>query len=700
MKERLLSCLSDDVPVGERIFYLATFLCGIFCLFFVSLASLFRIDYRILLLFASIGIVSTISFFLNFKYHKSEILSLVFLCYSNFFAFPMIMLLSEKALIEVPLYSLVGLVFAIVLLKGIPRIVYYTLQVTVDLVVAFYCFVLKNPNSVHVSAESGGELFRIAVAIIVSGLLCGFMIQYKNYLLEKELMIRETATKNAEAASAAKDTFLVNVSHEIRTPLNAIIGTTELLLDSEAPNHVRETAFNIMNSSKALLSITSDLLDFSCMNDEAIVPVCEKYDVSLLLNDIINLMSVRLLDSNVEFFVDIDPTLPTILVGDSGKIRQVIINILSNATKYTKQGYMRFSVDYEHLGDNEILMHIKVEDTGIGIRKENLEKIFEPFNRSGEITDRVIEGNGLGLALCKKLAKAMDGDIYAESVYAEGSTFYFNLKQKYETDSTDNCVGFVKKSDTSILVFSDSIKEVENIGSLLAEMKLDYLMVPSFEEFKDNLSKEKYSYYFVDATSYERIKNDLLMLDINWKKLVVISGCNYLYSGEPFEYVLTRPVSCLNVADLINQANSYAIRKKRFEGTISLSNATILVVDDNLLNLDVASGILQRYNPRVVSASSGKECLIALERNNFDIVFLDYMMPEMDGIDTLKAIRKLGGKYETLPVVALTANVVSGAREMFLKAGFDDYLSKPLEISKLEKVLVKFLPEELVKYKI
>ena len=182
------------------------------------------------------------------------------------------------------------------------------------------------------------------------------------------------------------------------------------------------------------------------------------------------------------------------------------------------------------------------------------------------------------------------------------------------------------------------------------------------------------------------------------KKIVIISGCNYSYSGEPFESVLTRPISSLNVADLINETISYALRKQIFDGKFSIPDAKVLVVDDNLVNLDVAAGILSRYKASVTTVASGEDALSSVQYDKFDIIFLDFMMPGMDGMDTLKAIRNLDIEYaKTVPIISLTANVVSGAREMFLKEGFTDYLSKPIEIDALEKILMEHLAHNLIK---
>ncbi|MCR5722762.1 MAG: response regulator, partial [Lachnospiraceae bacterium] len=666
--------LGDSVPARERMFYLGTFMSSFFTLLFVSVAVLLRMDLLTVLVYASISVVGTVFFFLEQRINKPFLLTVIYLIYINLICFPGLLIISPKDLIEVPLYSICGLVYSLVLLSGKARIIMYIVQVTMDMGVAYYRFVVMNGPGIHMGPATPLDYLRIEAAVIITGILCGCIIRFRHFTLKKEMSIREEATKKAEMVSDAKDMFLVNISHEIRTPLNAIIGTTDLLLDSEASNNIKEKAFNISNSSHALLSITTDLLDFSHLNIDTITPVNEKYDFAFMLNDIINLMSVRLLDSNVEFFVDIDPAIQKILIGDSGKIRQIIINMLSNAIKYTKEGYMSLSIAADRITDNEIKLHITVADSGIGIRQENIEKIFEPYNRSGEMTDRLIEGNGLGLALCKKLAGAMGGNIWAESEYGKGSTFYFEVTQLYDSIDAGEYCGNIKNNDTKVCFYITESKEAEILKQVLSGLKIDTKKAESKDEFLKACEDGIYDFYFLLADSYDRLKENLSKADVDWHKFVVISDCNYSYSGEPIEYVLTKPVNCLNVTDLLNQTKNFTIRKQLFEGGFDIEKATVLVVDDSIVNLEVAKGILERYKTTVLTAYSGAECLIALKDEHVDCIFLDYMMPEMDGIDTLKAIRALeDSEKANIPVVVLTANVVSGAREMFMEEGFNDY---------------------------
>lgn len=697
MPNYLKKYLGDDVPLNERIFYLATFSSSVAGMLFVSFAILIRLDILSVCLYASICLLATVLFFYEKKVHKTTLFSIVFLSYVNLFAFPAIFYLQKRSLVEIPLYSIIGLCYALVLLDGIKRIIMFVLQSVIDIAMAYYCFVYRFRNTVNYGATSIQDYARLEIAIVVTGIMCGLIVIFRNRFLEKELLLSEKATEKAEAVSDAKDTFLVNVSHEIRTPLNAIIGTTEMILNEDINNHLKEMTFNISNSSHALLSITSDLLDFSRMNIDSLTIDNESYDISSMLNDIINLMSVRLLDTNVEFSVNVNPNLYKNLIGDSAKIRQIISNMLSNAIKFTPEGYMKLIVDFEDVDDETIKLKIVVEDSGIGIEKENLDKIFEPaaITRKGKFIDDN-EGTGLGLALCNRLCKLMNGSLGAQSVVGEGSTFYFEVDQGIANNK--QTIGTIKSENKKVCYFSDSLREMTDLDKVMVSMGIDSFGAFSEDEFINEFKHSYYEWFLLSSVSYERIKEKMAASSIDWDKVVVISNCNYSYSGEPFANVITKPVSSLNVSALFNGENSYSVINQRFESAFTIPEATILIVDDNLVNLDVAAGLLERYGCRVITAASGKESLITLQDEHIDMIFLDYMMPDMDGIDTLNAIRALNDeKFKKLPIICLTANVVSGAKEMFLNAGFDGYLSKPIETDMLEKSILENLPKEFIR---
>lgn len=692
----------ESVAFEERLFNLATILSSGFSLIFILFGLFLTIEPLYYIVFALVSIISFSIFFINQKIHKWNLLTHILLIGVNFILFPYLMVHSYKNTLEMPVYFIIGLVFSVLLLKGVERLIFFCTQIFIDLFTVYYCFVIRyNPNSV-LGAVERIDCIRIFIAILDVFVLCGIIVIYRNRMLRAGIKAAVEATKKAEEFSVAKDTFLVNVSHEIRTPLNAILGTAELILDSDSSNSVKEMAYNISNSGQALLSITTDLLDFSRMDiaDKSKLAE-EKYDVSNMFNDIINQISLKMIDSPLNFYANINPLLPHYLFGDSIKLRQIVLNMLTNAFKYTASGHVQLDVDFESGKDGRIVLKVDVSDTGMGMNPEVVDTMFFSYDKFGTVDEQATEGNGLGLSISQQFAKAMGGCIEAKSQLGIGTTLSLNVIQRMDDKTADINAAHVFDKKQSVCFYCYSISEGENIENALNYMGIDYFHAMATGDFVKLCGENCYSYYMLDSMTYENLKDSLNEAGTDWTKVVIICDNNYSYSREPFENAITRPVSCLNIADFLNKTRNFSVRIQKFEGNFTIPGATILVIDDNLVNLEVANTLLARYCPRVITATSGKEGIIAIKNEHIDMIYLDYMMPEMDGIDTLREIRKIeDGRFVKLPVVCLTANAVSGARELFLKEGFNDYLSKPIEVDKLERTLLEHLPSSVIKYNI
>ncbi len=398
--------------------------------------------------------------------------------------------------------------------------------------------------------------------------------------LEKELEV-------AQKASEAKSSFLSNMSHEIRTPINAVLGMNEMILREADNDQILEYANNVKSAGNSLLGIINDILDFSKIEAGKMDILPVEYHLGSTINDLINMVSVKAEDKGLELKLNIDKTLPSVLIGDEIRIKQCVTNILSNAVKYTEEGSVTLNVSYKKEEGNNILLRFQVVDTGIGIKEEDLNKLYSPFERIEEIRNRSIEGTGLGMSIVKKLLALMDSRLEVKSVYGEGSDFSFEVKQE----------------------------------------------VVSFEELGD--FKQKYK--------------------------------EYLKSREKY--------------------------RERFRAP----NSEILVVDDTPMNLTVVKGLLKNTQIKVDTAESGEETLQKVSQKRYDVIFIDHRMPGMDGIETLAAMKELkGNQCEGAACIALTANAGASAREEYLAAGFDDYLSKPVDGLVLENMLREYLPDEKI----
>ena len=408
---------------------------------------------------------------------------------------------------------------------------------------------------------------------------------------ELNVQLTETSymTEKAIAESEAKTAFLSNMSHEIRTPINAVLGMNEMILRECDDKEILEYSSSIKTAGDTLLGLVNNVLDFSKIeaNKMEILPV--EYELSSVLNDLVNMVRTRAEAKDIALKLDFDSSIPNILFGDEVRIKQIITNILTNAVKYTEEGSIIFSVKgrKEESTSDEIYIDVKVSDTGIGIKKEDIDKLFNKFDRIEQERNRNIEGTGLGMAITSKLLELMDSKLEVESEYGKGSVFGFAVKQKIVKD--------------------------EPLG-----------------DYEESVKKQLES-------------------------------------------------------------------RKQYHEKFNAPMANVLVVDDTPINLVVFKNLLKATKIQIDEANDGFESLAKTKQNKYDIIFLDHMMPEMDGIKTLEKMKEDAADLNRdTPVICLTANAISGAREKYISAGFDDYLSKPIDSDKLEDLVYQYLPKDKI----
>ena len=603
----------------------------------------------------------------------------------------------------IPVYFIFGIVYTILLVNikiGIIIGLIEELLYTIMLVVG--CNKMISETPVLDEQVIFSRYISAMIAIFVTGLCCGAAVRFRYLYYEKEYRRSEEVKKEAFEEYVAKDIFLVNMSHEIRTPMNAIVGYINLLLDRDVDEQIAEKAYNILNSCNALLAITDELMDLSRTERGHIELYTAPYDFNDLLLEVINMVTVRLMESNVNFYVEINKDIPRTLYGDASKLRQVFIKILNNAVKFTQEGKIVMRVDFVELNYDEIELIVDIEDTGKGIRKEEIDNLFTAATKGKhdkftieESKDRTEnEGAGESLVLCADIIKKMKGSIFVDSKYKVGSVFTFKVPQKAKFGET---VAKVKNyKNINVLVFEKDDSNSEYFRRLFRELDISCDISKNSQEFERMLSVNSYTHVFIANERNEECL-DFLNSRLVTERIVAVLNIDDNVSIKRASALINRPLNIINIAALLNNENNNYVRDIIKKGGFTCPKVTFLVVDDNQTNLNVASAILKKYGANVLTAISGRDCLKVLSENNVDMVFLDYMMPEMNGIDTLESIRKIpGSKYTALPVIVLTANVVSGAKEMFLEAGFDDFLAKPIAIDKMERVIRKYLPKELI----
>jgi len=501
------------------------------------------------------------------------------------------------------------------------------------------------------------------------------------------------ANEEVEHAAQMKSDFLANMSHEIRTPMNAVIGMAEMALREDLPKDAREYIGQIISSGKTLLTIINDILDFSKIDAGKMTMEEEEYEMMSLINDVSNIINTRIGDKDIELILDIDPKMPRIIKGDINRLKQVIINLSNNAVKFTKEGQVVLKVSFQKKSQDEILLMVAVQDTGIGIKKEDVNRLFEAFQQVDSKRNRNIEGTGLGLTISKRIINLMGGDIWVESEYGKGSLFSFAIPQKIVDETPSISITDEDKKKVAVLVANGFLKN--HLEKDMWQLGIDYVSLDSEDEL-DKL--EDVSYLFVGQGMFSERVSEYVHDHPDMKTILMIDFRNDVKSNMSNLLVVRKPVYVLNIASLLKGEDLEA--KFSCSGMDDFDfvapDAEILIVDDNVINLTVAEGLLKPLQMKIEKAISGKQAVEMISAKKYDLVFMDHMMPEMDGVETTRVIRRFHPEYEKLPIIALTANAVSGTKEMFIEEGMNDFIAKPIEMRTMLAKLRAWLPKEKI----
>lgn len=509
-------------------------------------------------------------------------------------------------------------------------------------------------------------------------------IAFKSYQLHKSNI-------EIEKASNMKSDFLANMSHEIRTPMNAVIGLADLALREEMPHTAREYIHQIKASSKHLLVIINDILDFSKIESGKMDIVKVEYEPMSVIQDLTSIVNSRIGDKDIEFTMDISPDMPKKLYGDNIRLHQIIINLLTNAVKFTQQGEVHFKMDFEKSDDENVLMKVEIRDTGIGIKQTDMSKIFNSFQQVDSKRNRNIEGTGLGLAISQQLLGLMGGEITVESEYNKGTTFFFNVPQKVIDPSP--VMPPLNKSLRAAILFENQYVKAQLINDL-EHIGAEYVDLAGNRSY-DDLQVD----YFIVGTLFGTPEvQDFVKNHPDIQFLVLVPYDSIESVNIPNVRVISKPAYSLSLYNAMG-IHDLVIEYDYSDGdcfSFIAPEARILIVDDNSVNLTVASGLLEPLKMKIDTAQSAVDAIEKIHHIKYDLIFMDHMMPEVDGIEATHIIRRIVPGYNDVPIIALTANAIGGAREMFIREGMDDFVAKPIDLKDVLSKLRKWLPSEKI----
>lgn len=541
------------------------------------------------------------------------------------------------------------------------------------------------------SFDSAADVF-FQLLLLYAGIAMTVIFIYRSQSMAR---LSEQRAEEAAAAARAKADFLANMSHEIRTPMNSICGMVELLANTDIPPAGAEYIKTIRASSANLLSIINDVLDFSKIDAGKMEIMESSYSIEDLVYNVSSIISTRIADKNIAFVVSVDPNIPRMLMGDEMRIKQILMNLLGNAVKFTENGRIMLSVSLiKSRSESKATLSFTVSDTGIGIKPEDLQKLFSEFSQVDTKRNRNIEGTGLGLSISMNLAKMMNGSISVESEYGTGSAFTLTLEQGIANAKHTVHVPRELRNNT-VYIFEPNVFYREAFISDCKMLGINVKTISDIKNAHNVLTNEKAYFLFDYGEGISRYEN----ITAQFPELIVAAAVdlktNFPEDKYPRLKHFSKPVTVYSIAEFIEQKPDTRCSKKADEiKMFTAPEARVLIVDDNITNLKVAEGLIEPYGVSITTVDSGNAAIRLFKSDQrFDLVFMDHMMPQLDGVDTVKFIRAMNSDYaRSVPIVALTANAIKGIEELFYQAGMNDFIPKPIDIQKLNTVMRKWIP--------
>lgn len=634
--------------------------------------------------------------YMNIRYRKHNLTAMLTLLILDGVAIPMILRLGNIAYgvavmwfvsSMIIIYSVFeGLIFPFALVMFIFEYCYLYSNV----------FFLKSGEEYYVNRETEFSDLVISFIGTIFFIVMLIYIQEKFYLYQQEKIKR--SSRKIKRAGAAKRQFLSNMSYEIRTPMNSIINLSEIMLKSEQDDETRSAVKTVRSAAYDLLAIIDDVLTYAKIDAGEMQPIKDTYSFEKLLKGIVQSISEELQKKKLSLDMDIDGNIPKLLYGDSIMIRQIFLYLLFISIDFTASGRICLKVTCKRDEmDRTATFHCMVADTGKGLSKVDVRTLFGMYDIYDSKQSSNLKGIGLKFTICKELLSMMQGDINVESIEGIGLATTFTFCQ--EIADASPMINLEDDKKPSVLVYADNDISISKWQSTMEPFDVRPTYARNYYAFDHAIQDKHFDFIFVPDEVYANLSNIISLYQCE-EYTYIMAGYDAVYGDFDKCRIIHRPFSCITVSTVLNHKwNKDDYKKSAKEETFTAKKAKILVVDDNAVNLKVAAGIFSKYGIDISLATCGEDSIKKMESENYDLVLMDMVMPDLGGDEVLKIIRsKEDHYYKEIPFIALTAQNGANVREEILALGFQEYLAKPIKRRYLEKCLLEFLPEELIEH--
>ena len=684
--------LDEKIPMEAKNFFLViSYVCPVvflLCLF----VPICHFDYAIIVVVLVYLLVVCGMTYLVYRYGEYTRMSVIFVLFNSVFMFPIIFMMSGDIYNTIPIFIASCLILTFFLLKGAIMWIILVVECVYCVLMLTFCyynrdiFIEYRMRNVSVLTKNLNFLFACLIPILI--------IAYQSLVyaqIKKKMEISYNTIHNAELS---KIRFLANMTHEIRTPMNAIIGMNELILKEDLNPGAREQAEIIKEASEQLLSTVNNILIYSKLDSKKWEPIMVRFSFKNLMQEVINSVSRGMQEDGSDFFVYIDKNIPSYLYGDEVGIKQIFLYLLFNSVQQKSRRSMTLEVKSERIIENHTLrFKCRIAETGSGVPDADVDSILGAYNKYDSRRNASLRGLGLEISICKELLAMMDGYLKIESVVGVGTAIVFEFSN-YILDETP-MLEVDESIEHHILVFLHD-KDEENVWKpLMEDLKVNPVYVSGPIAFSKELENRRYTHIFVWEQDYDLL-NHIIVRTHSEENTYVVTDFQHVYHDFGNCRLIRKPVSCLNIIDALNgNWDEENFRRNDNDKNVVFPDATVLVIEDSIVNQQVISGILENFKIKVECASGGREGVELLETNHYDLILLDQMMPEMDGIETLHRIKQMSEEIQRIPILCITAEIGRDVGTRLIEQGFEDYIAKPVKNYHLARLLRKYLPEEM-----